>query len=164
MAISVKKIVVWSREIGNQPGTLGAALGPFADARCDLQVCMAYEKPGESGRSIAEIAPVAGMKATRAAEAAGFTPSSIPCLVIDGDNQPGLGRATATALGAAGINIQFLVTLVAGKKYRSIFGFPAGADVEQAQKVIRSAAAAMRPTRAARRPARRGARKAARKK
>ncbi len=154
MAISVKKIAIWSREIGNDPGTLGAALGPFADSGCDLQVCMAYAKPGEATRSIAEIAPVAGVKATRAAQAAGFTQSSIPCLVVDGDNQAGLGRATAAALGAAGINIQFLVTLVVGKKYRSIFGFGLGVDVEQAKKVIRSAAAAMRPKRAARRPAR----------
>ena len=154
MAISIKKLTIWSREIGNEPGTLGAALGPFADAACDLQVCMAYAKPGESTRSMAEIAPVAGAKAARAAQAAGFTQAATPCLLVDGDNSAGLGRATATALGAAGINIQFLVTLVLGKKYRSIFGFVAGTDLAQATKVIRSAAVAMRPARAARRPAR----------
>jgi len=154
MAISVRKLAIWSREIGNEPGTLGAALGPFADSGCDLQVCMAYEKPGEGMRSIAEVAPVEGAKATRAAQAAGFAQSAISCIVVDGDNRPGLGRATAAALGAAGINIQFLVTLVTGKKYRSIFGFGAGADVEQAKKVIRSAGAAIKPARPARRPAR----------
>src|SRR5262245_59520853 len=123
MALSVKKITIWSREIGNQPGTLGAALGPLAQSGCDLQVCMAYAKPGDSAAAVAEIAPVSGSKATRAAQEAGFTPSSIPCLVVEGDNRACLGRDTATALGAMGINIHFLVTLVIGKKYRTILGF-----------------------------------------
>jgi hypothetical protein len=142
MAITVKKLALWSAEIGNQPGTLGDALRPFAEVGADLEVVMAYEKPGDPSKSVVEIAPVSGVKATRAAQSAGFSMSSIPSLLVEGDNRPGLGRQITAALGAAGINIHFLVTLVAGRKYRSVFGFGRDADMSAAAKTIKGAAAA----------------------
>lgn len=142
MAISVKKLTLWSGEIANEAGTLGRALRPFAEAGCDLHIVMAYEKPGDATRSVVEIAPITGVKAARAAQAAGLAQSSIACLLVEGDNRAGLGQATTTALGAAGINIQFHVTLVAGKKYRSVFGFGPQADLAAATKAIKAAATA----------------------
>lgn len=145
MPLSIKKLALWRGEIGNVPGTLGASLRPFAEAGSDLEVVMAYEKPGDPAGSVVELAPVSGVKATRAAESAGLAASSIPCLLVEGDNRPGLGHAIASALGGAGINIQFLVTLVAGKRYRTVLGFGEAVDLALVTKVVRSAAAPPKP-------------------
>ncbi len=42
MAITVKKAVLWRKEVDNRPG----ALEPLAQAGADLQVVMAYRYPG----------------------------------------------------------------------------------------------------------------------
>jgi hypothetical protein len=144
VAVSIKKLVLWTAEIGNQPGTLGEKLEPFAKAGADLKIVMAYEKPGDRVTSIVEVGPVTGVKALRAAREAGMTKSSIPCLLIEGDNRAGLGHAVASALGAAGINIQFLAAAATGRKSAAAFGFAAGTDLGAATRVIRSA---MKPVR-----------------
>lgn len=144
MAVSIKKLVLWTAEIGNQPGTLGRALEPFAEVGVDLKIVMAYEKPGDAGTSIVEIGPVTGAKAHRAAKAAQMKQSSIPCLLIEGDNRAGLGSAVGAALGGAGINIQFVAASAIGKRSIAAVGFAAGTDLAGATRVIR---AAMRPAR-----------------
>jgi hypothetical protein len=40
MPITVKSIVLWRKEIENQPGTLASTLEPFASGGADLQVVM----------------------------------------------------------------------------------------------------------------------------
>ena len=42
MAVTVKEITLWRREIGNQPGTLASVLEPLAKSAADVQVLMAY--------------------------------------------------------------------------------------------------------------------------
>jgi hypothetical protein len=139
MAISIKKLTIWRGEVDNQPGSLGTMLGPLADAGCDLEVVMGYEKPGEHGRSIIEVAPITGSKAKLIAQEVGLSPSEIPCLLVEGSNRAGLGHRVAAALGAAGVNMQFLVTLVTGKKYRAIVGFGPETKLADASGVIRKA-------------------------
>jgi hypothetical protein len=80
--------------------------------------------------------------------------------MIDGDNRPGLGHAIAAALGAAGLNGHFLVTLVMGKRYRSVVGFGEEASLAEATRVIRSAAAPPRRAPARRPAAKRAGRRA----
>ncbi len=153
MAISIQKLTLWTTDIGNRPGSLGALLGPLADAGCDLEVLMAYVKPGDPAKGVVELAPISGARATRAAKSAGLAPAAIPCLLVDGDNRQGLGHAIASALGAAGINLHFVVTLVSGKRYRAVFGFGAETQPAAVTRVIRSAVAAAA---AARKPKRKG--------
>jgi hypothetical protein len=154
VAVSIKKLTLWTAEIGNQPGTLSELLKPLAAAKVDLRVAMAYEKPGDRSRSVVELGPLSGVKVTKAAQAAGLSPSGIPCLLVEGDNRTGLGQAVAAALGAAGINIQFLVAVVTGKKHGAVFGFGPGTDLAGITRMIRSASQAPRASRSAR-PARR---------
>jgi hypothetical protein len=41
MAVTVKKAVLWSKEIDNRPGMLASTLKPLSEAGVDLQVVMA---------------------------------------------------------------------------------------------------------------------------
>ena len=147
MAVSVKTITLWRRDLENRPGALATVLDPVAKAGTDLQVAMGYRIPGQEDRAVVELAPVQGRKSTTAAEQAGLRPSDIPTLVVQGDNRAGLGRDLADEMGKAGINMAFLVALVVGRRYSGVFGFESAEDAKKAADIIKRASA--RPRRSA---------------
>jgi len=139
MAVTVKKAVLWRKEVENQPGVLASTLEPLAKAGADLQVVMAYRLPGNESKAMIELHPVSDKKSKRAAETAGLTASLIPTLAVEGDNKPGLGHAIAQAIGDAGINMALIVTQVIGRKYSAVFGFEDESDANKAAALIKKA-------------------------
>jgi hypothetical protein len=139
MAITVKSIVLWRKEIENQPGTLASALEPFASAGADLQIVMAYRYPGNQAKAAVELCPLVGKKLITAAETAGFKASGTPALLVEGDNQPGLGHAIALALAEAKINVDFLVAQVIGRRYSAVIGFESAENTKRAVSLIKRA-------------------------
>lgn len=155
MAISVKKITLWRKEVENQPGTLAATLAPFAESGINLEVLMGYRFPGNETTAAIEIYPVAGRTAAKAAQAAGLKESAIPTLLVD--NRPGLGHAIASGIAETGINIGFLMAQVVGRRYSAVIGFETAQDATRSAALIKRIAGrpAARKKAAARRPARR---------
>ncbi len=139
MAIKVKSITLWRREVEDRPGTLAETLEPLARAGADLQVVMSYRQPGAEGRAVLELYPVSGKKAATAAGTAGLSASTIPTLVVEGDNRPGIGHSMARALADAGININFLVAQTIGRRFSAVFGFETEADARSAASLIKKA-------------------------
>jgi hypothetical protein len=139
MPIKVKKITLWRKELENRPGTLAAALEPVANAGADLQVVMGYCYPGERSKAAVELYPVAGKKPTSAAQSAGLAPADIPAVLIEGDNRPGQGSAIARSLAAGGVNLDFLVAQVIGRKYSAVIGFETVLDADKAVPLIKKA-------------------------
>jgi hypothetical protein len=45
MAVTVKKVVLWRKEIENRPGMLANTLEPLSEAGADLQVVMSLLQP-----------------------------------------------------------------------------------------------------------------------
>ncbi len=141
MAISVKKTSIWRREVDNKPGTLAQTLQPLAEAGTDLEIVMSY---GMGNRAAIEVAPIAGRRATAAAEKAGLAESRVPAVLVTGDNRVGLGHSMARSLGDAGVNINFLIAQVIGNRFSSLFGFDSEADADRAIPLIKNAATARR--------------------
>ena len=139
MAIKVKPITLWRREVENRPGALAATLEPLARAGADLRVVMGYREPGGENLSALELYPVSGKKAAAAAGAAGLAASAIPTLLVEGDNRPGLGHAMTRAVAEAGININFVVAQTVGRRFSAVFGFETQADAKAAAALIRKA-------------------------
>ena len=142
MAIGVKKIALWRKEIENHPGALAGALQSLSEAGADLQVLMAYRYPGAEDKGAVELYPVSGKKLTAAAQAAGLSPSSIPVLLVEGDNRSGLGHAITKALGDAEINLGFAMAQVVGRRYSALIGFENDADATKAATLIKKATSA----------------------
>ena len=140
MAITVKKVTFWRSEIDNRPGALAGILGPLSSSKADLQAVMGYRYPGNPGRAAVEVFPVSGKKVEAAAHAAGLAPAAIPALLVSGDNRAGLGASFAQALADAGINMDFLLALVQGRRFSSVFGFETDADAARAIPVLKKAA------------------------
>ena len=144
MAVTVRKAVLWRKEVDNRPGMLADVLEPLSEAGADLQVVMAYRHPGGTDRAAIELHPVSGRKSTAAAKTAGLAKSSIPALLVQGNNRQGLGHALTKAIGDAGINLSFVMAQVVGRRYSALFGFENEADASKATTIIKKAAAPMR--------------------
>ena len=140
MPVTVKKIVLWRKEVDNQAGTLARTLEPLARARADLRVVMGYRYPGNKAKAVIELHPVAGKKVTSAAEQAGLAASSIPTLLVEGDNKPGLAHKIAQAVADAGVNLTSLVAQALGKGFVAAVGFETEADAKKAAGLIKKAA------------------------
>ena len=139
MAVRVKVITLWRREVENRPGTLARTIEPLARAGADLKVLMSYRYPGEEQTAAIELYPVSGKRATAAARAAGLAATSIPTLLVEGDNRPGQAHAVAQAVADAGINLSFFLAQVIGRKYSAILGFETEADARRASNLVKRA-------------------------
>lgn len=139
MPLTVKRIVLWRTEVDNQPGTLACTLQPLAQAGADLRLGMGYRQPGAEGKAAIEIYPIAGKKLTAAAHAAGLGPSTIPALLVEGANKPGLGHAVASAVAQAGVNLTFFVAQVVGKTCSAVLGCETEEDAKKAASAIKKA-------------------------
>jgi len=144
MAVKLKSIVLWRKEVQNHPGVLADTLEPFARKKANLQIVMGYRYPGEENKAAIELFPIAGKKMTEAALASGLSGSNIPALLVEGDNKPGLGHAIARSLADAGINLTFLVAQVIGKKYSAVFGFESEEASKKASALIKKAGSKLR--------------------
>lgn len=144
MAVKLKSIVLWRKEVANQPGVLADTLEPFAKKNANLQIVMGYRYPGEESKAAIELYPITGKKMTEAAQASGLSGSNIPALLVEGDNKPGLGHAIARSLADAGINLTFLVAQVIGRKYSAVFGFETEDDSKKASALIKKAGSKLR--------------------
>jgi hypothetical protein len=140
MPVQVKRITLWWKEIENRTGSLASTLEPVAKAGADLEIVMGYCYPGDRAKAAVEVYPVANKKATAAAESAGLSASAIPAVLVQGDNRAGLGHAITKAVADAGVNLDFLVAQVIGRKFSAVLGFENDGDANKATTLIKKAA------------------------
>ena len=95
MSVTVKSMSLWRKEAENRTGLLAQTLEPLAKARADLGVVLGYRLPGNYAKAAIEVYPVSGERVTAAAAKTGLAASSIPTLLVEGDNRPGLAQKMA---------------------------------------------------------------------
>ncbi len=139
MAMTVKQVTLWRKEVQNAPGILAEVLEPLAASGANLRVVMGYAL-GDTGRAAVEVFPVTGKKLTQAATQAGLQPAQVAALFVEGDDRPGLGAAMARGIANAGVNIEFVVAQTVGRKFSAVFGFRSADDARAAAKAIKAAA------------------------
>ena len=141
MAVTVKPIKLWRKEIENKPGALAQTLEPLATEGADLQVVMGYRYPGHEKKAAIELYPIENKRLSAAAQRAGLRDASIAALLVEGDNKPGLGHSITRAIADAGINLDFVVAQVMGRRYSAVLGFDSEADQKKASPLIKKATA-----------------------
>jgi len=139
MSVKVKNISLWRKEVENKPGVLAQTLETLTRTGADLHVVMGYRYPGDETKAAIELYPVTGKKSLAAAQQAGLASSSIPTLLVEGKNKPGLGYALAQAIAEAGVDLSFLIAQVIGRKYSAVIGFVTQRDAEKAKALIKKA-------------------------
>ena len=141
MPVQVKRITLWWKELENRTGSLASTLEPVAKAGADLEIVMGYCYPGDRAKAAVEVYPVANKRTTAAAQSAGLAASAIPAVLVQGDNRAGLGHAITKAVAEAGVNLDFLVAQVIGRKFSAVLGFENDGDANKANALIKKAAA-----------------------
>jgi hypothetical protein len=144
MAVKVKSIQLWRRDVANRSGALADMLEPLARTGVSLQVVMGFRYPGDESRAAIELYPISGKKAAAAAQSAGLAASSIPTLLVEGDDAPGIGHAISRAIAGNRINMAFMMAQVIGRKYSAVLGFETEADARKAAALVRKAGARKR--------------------
>ena len=139
MPVTVKNILLWRKEVENRVGTLAHTLEPVTKAGANLQILMGYRYPGEGTKAAIELFPIAGKKVIGAASEAGLSASSIPTLLVEGDDRPGLSFAIAQAIAEAGVNMTFFVAQSIGRKFSAVLGFETETDAKTAAPLIKKA-------------------------
>jgi hypothetical protein len=140
MAIAVKKVTLWRKEVANDPGLLADVLEPLSDAGANLRVVMGYAMPGDPTRAAIEVFPISGKRLIDAAKSAGLHESEIACLLVEGDDRAGLGASMAGAIARENVNISFVVAETIGRRFSAVFGFQNDGDAAAAAKAIKNAA------------------------
>jgi predicted amino acid-binding ACT domain protein len=141
MSITIRSITLWRTQTADRPGLLAGVLAPFAEGGNDLRIVMGYHVPGPEGRTaVLELFPVSGKKAETSATAVGLATSSIPTLLVEGDDRAGLGHELARGVADAGVDIHFLVAQVIGRKFSAVFGFGGEEDARKAAAAMKKAA------------------------
>jgi|SRR5713226_2643622 len=141
MPVTVKSISLWRKEVENQVGVLAQTLEPVSKAGANLRVLMGYRYPGDATKAAIELYPIEGNKVTAGAAGAGLAASSIPTLLVEGDDKPGLGQAIAEAISGARVNMTFFVAQAIGRKFSAVLGFETEADAKTAAPLIKKVAA-----------------------
>ncbi len=139
MPVTVKQIILWRAEVENKPGALARAIESPAKAGADLKVIMGYRHSAAEGTAAIEVFPVKGKKVALAAGEAGLSAATIPTLLVEGDDKPGLAHRVAQAVADAGINIAFFMAQVIGRKFAAVIGFETEDDARKAVPVIKKA-------------------------
>jgi len=135
MALTLKEITLWRRNINNTPGTLARVLEPLTGT--DLTVVMAYRIPGQERQAVVELYPITGKRATAKAQASGLVAADLPALLVQGANRAGVGFETTAGFAEAGINLAFLVTQVIGTRFTSVYGFDTDSDRRKAIQILK---------------------------
>jgi len=140
MAVTVKSISLWRKEAENRTGLLAQTLKPLAKVGADLGVVMGYRLPGNETKAVIEVYPISGKKVTAAAAQTGLATSSIPTLLVEGDNRPGLAHKIAQTIADAGVDLSFFVAQATGKRYSAVVGFATEKDAKKTADLIKKAA------------------------
>jgi hypothetical protein len=126
--VTVKKISLWRKEVENK------ILEPLAKAGADLGVVMGYRLPGDQAKAVIEVYPVAGKKITSAAAESGLVASTMPTLLVAGDNKPGLAHKIAQTIADTGGDLSFFVAQAVGRRYSAVIGFANEGDAKRRRR------------------------------
>ena len=117
MALKVTRVDTWAATIEDRPGGLARKLKALAEGGANLEMVIARRSPERPGRGVVFVAPVKGVRQSRAAVAAGFVRAeALHTVRAEGPDKPGMGARIALALAGAGVNLRGLSAAAIGKK------------------------------------------------
>lgn len=130
--------MLWRGEVDNEPGTFANALEPFAKESTNLQIVVGYSSSKPGGKGTVEIYPVEDAKSKKAAAVSGLSiASESSCLIVEGNDQPGIIHKIAQAIAQKKINLNFAMCQSVDKKFQAFFGFHSSADANLAEQIIK---------------------------
>ncbi|MBI4579252.1 MAG: ACT domain-containing protein [Planctomycetes bacterium] len=142
MAYEISKVDVWAGSIEDRPGGLADKLEVLAKAGASLEFLIARRDTEQPGTGVVFLAPLRGVRQTRAAQDAGLAKAgSMFSLRLEGPDKPGLGARISRLLAEAGINLRGLSAAAFGRKSVVYFSFDSLDDAAKATRILKKALA-----------------------
>lgn len=137
-ALKISKGHMWRSKIEDKPGTFAKALEPFAKAGQNLQIVTGWAPSGtEKQGACMEIFPIADEKSQQCAREAGLQEmKDIVCLIVEGEDHPGLAHKMAKAIADSGVNLRHATCQGVKQHFLACFGFQNDADAEKAKAAL----------------------------
>jgi hypothetical protein len=138
MALTVKKVELWSAAIDDRAGGAARKIGPLAQAGADFEFVFARRTPEQPGKGLVIVAPVKGARVVRAAQEAGFQKSTdVFGLRVEGADKPGAGAKMLAALSGGGISFRGISAVVLGTKFVAYLALDSAGDAAKAATLIK---------------------------
>ena len=138
MALKVSRVDTWAATIEDRPGGLARKLKALAEGGVNLEMVIARRTPERPGEGVVFVAPIKGVRQSRAALAAGFARAEVLHTVrAEGPDKPGLGARIAQALAGTGINLRGLSAAAIGKKCVVYLSVDSADDAARAAGVMK---------------------------
>ncbi|HZT81828.1 MAG TPA: amino acid-binding ACT [Gemmataceae bacterium] len=137
MALSIRKVQVWTAELPDRPGAAAAKLELLARAGADLEFVFTRPHPRKPDHGLLYLAPITGPEQTAAARAAGLAPAvDMAMLCVEGANRPGIGCDIMSRLAVAGINSRGLSISSVGDRFAAYLAFDGPDSANLAVQVL----------------------------
>jgi hypothetical protein len=138
MALKVGKVEMWSVGIDDRAGGMADKIEPLVAAGANFEFVFARRMPEQPGKGVAFVAPVKGVKAARAAAAAGFERAAdIHALKVEGADKPGIGTRMMRSLAESGISFRALSASAMNRKFVAFVALDSAADAARAAALLR---------------------------
>ena len=124
MALSIRRIQVWSGEITDRPGAAAAKLEFLSRAGAELEFVFTRPNPNKPDTSVIFLAPISGAEQIQAARAAKLGPAlDVAMLVVEGDQRPGICYELMSHLAIANINLRGISISSIGRRFAAYLAF-----------------------------------------
>ena len=140
MRLDTSRVDVWVTSLEDRPGSLAEKLETLAAAGIDLDFVSARRAPDKPGTGVVFVAPVTGVRQTRAAREAGFEKSeSLHAVRISTGNKPGFSADLTRVLADANLNLRGFSGAAITNRALFYIAFDTSADAGKAVRVLKQA-------------------------
>ena len=138
MKLKIARANMWAASLEDRPASLAEKLEALHQAGADLEFIMARRAFEEPGKGVVFLAPLQGVKQTKAASAAGFyRTEALHSVRIEGADAPGLAAKVTRCVASAGINLRGFSVSVLGKNFVAYLAVDDEEDARTAARVLK---------------------------
>ena len=129
---------MWAAGLEDRPASLAEKLEALHQAGANLEFIMARRAFEDPGKGVVFLAPLKGVRQTKAASGAGFhRTEALHSVRIEGADAPGLAAKVTRCIALAGLNLRGFSASVLGKKFVAYLALDDEDDAVKAARALK---------------------------
>ena len=138
MKLKITRVDMWAASLEDRPASLAEKLEALHSAGADLQFILARRSFEDPGKGVVFLAPLKGIKQTKAAVHAGFFQTeALHSIRIEGADAPGLASKITRCAAKANLNLRGFSASVLGGKFTAYLALYDEKDAQKAARVMK---------------------------